>query len=162
MAGDVFGPSLKDSQISPKPLRANPFRTSIPRDGIRQISVDDGRHIAHLFQFAMFKVYGHTAELTNHCHVMANKEDRSPLISGVFHLSQRFALKLGVTDSQDLVNNQNIRFEMSGDSEGKPNVHTRGVSFNRGFENGTDVSEINNLIEFRGDFGFAHSEYGAI
>src|ERR1700730_11198720 len=110
----------------------------------------------------MFKVYGHVTELTNHCHIMADKEDRSAFAGRVFQLSQRFALKLGVTDSQDLVNNQNIRFEMSSNSESKPNVHTRRVSLNWGFENGTNVSEINNLIEFRGDFGFAHSEYGAI
>ena len=56
---------------------------------------------------------------------MTNKYDRSSLISGdLIHFSEALFLKFGVANGQYLVNNQNLRLEVRGNRERKPNIHS--------------------------------------
>src|SRR5262249_30274270 len=45
---------------------------------------------------------------------------------------------------------------------GKPNIHTRRISLNRGFQDSSDVCEFDDLIELGGDLRPAHSQYGTV
>src|SRR4029077_12770490 len=73
-----------------------------------------------------------------------------------------FFLKLGITDCQDFIDDENFRFEMSRDGECQPYVHSAAVSFNRRIEEFFDLRKIDNFVELAPNFRTRHPENRAI
>src|SRR5215469_11610087 len=101
-------------------------------------------------------------ELQDRAHVMADEQNGAPTGCDIFHLPQTFLLEVGVADRQYLIDNEDFRFEMSCNGEGKPNIHARRVALNRRVEKFLDLREGDNLIKFTADFRAGHAEDRAI
>ena len=94
---------------------------------------------------------------------MAYEQHCPSLAAGDFiHFSKALFLKLGIADCQHLVDNQNLRLEMRGDCERKPDVHSRRIVLDRRIEKFFDFGKGDDLIELLADFPLRHPENGAV
>ena len=72
---------------------------------------------------------------------MTDKPDSSIFSGRDSHLAEGLLLKVGITDSEDLINHENFRVEMRCQSECQPDIHAAAVPFHRGIEKSLDVGE---------------------
>src|ERR1700736_584580 len=94
---------------------------------------------------------------------MADEDDGSSVIRrNLFHFLKRFFLESCVADGEDFINQEKFCYEMGGDREGKPNVHSTEITLHRRIEEFFDFREGNDLIEFLFNLDAGHSEYRAI
>ena len=63
------------------------------------------------------------------------------------HLPEALLLECIVANGQHLVDDQDLRLEVSGDGEGQPHVHPRGVALDRRVEELLDLGEGDDLVE---------------
>ena len=70
-------------------------------------------------------------------HLMAD-EQNSAAVGAASRIFARTCLELGVTDSQDLVDREDLGVQVSGDGEGEPDVHARREALHRGVEEPLD------------------------
>ncbi len=56
---------------------------------------------------------------------MTHEQYGPPFTAHILHLAQALLLELGVSHRQDLVHNEDVRFEVGRDGERQPNVHPR-------------------------------------
>src|ERR1700722_9341621 len=64
-------------------------------------------------------------------HIVADEQDRSSALREVTHLSEAFLLERGVPNGENLVDDEDIGFQVCGHGKGKPYIHARGVAFYR-------------------------------
>ena len=84
--------------------------------------------------------------------IMADEENRAPLARRhVLHLAEAFLLELGVADGQDLVDDQDLGFEMCGNRESKTHVHSRRIVLHRSVKEFFGLGERHDLIKFPRD-----------
>ena len=63
---------------------------------------------------------------------MADEQYRSTFASAhILHLANRFFLEFGVPHGKDLVHDEDLRFQMSGDSKSETDFHTGRITFDR-------------------------------
>src|SRR6266436_2463145 len=100
-------------------------------------------------------------ETANLIELMRDEDDRASCAGDIAHLAEAFFLEIYVPDGQDFIDEENLRLEVSSDSEGQADVHAGGVvlygSVNEFFEFG----EGYDFIELALDFALAHAEDGA-
>src|ERR1700730_2296646 len=94
---------------------------------------------------------------------MAHEQHRSALPSRNFiHFSNALLLKLGIADSQYLVDYQNLRLKVSRDCECQPNIHSRGIMLYRRIEEFFELGKGDDFIQFSPNFPLRHAEDGAV
>src|SRR5260370_29938307 len=100
-------------------------------------------------------------ETTNLIELMRDEDDCASCAGDIAHLAEAFFLEIYVADGQDFIDEENLRLEVSSDSEGQADVHAGGVvlygSVNKFFE----LGEGHDFIELALDFALAHAEDGA-
>ena len=79
-------------------------------------------------------------------------------LGNVAHFSEAFLLKLGVSDGQDFVHDQNFRLQMRGHRKGEANIHPTTVTFYRSIKEYLYTGKGNDLIELALNFQSAHPE----
>src|SRR5581483_6608707 len=100
-------------------------------------------------------------EPANLVHLMADQNDGAAALGDFFHLAQTFLLEFQVTHCQDLVNQQNLGFEMSGHGETQTGVHSAGVMLRGGIEKFLDAGKGDNLVKFPLNLSAPHAQDGA-
>ena len=94
---------------------------------------------------------------------MTNEEDGAALALGdVFHLADGFLLELGIADSKDFVNDEDLGFQESRDGEAQTDGHTGGITLDRGIDIAFTTGEIDDLIQFGLDLIAGHAEDSAV
>jgi hypothetical protein len=73
-------------------------------------------------------------------------------------LSEGLLLELGVTDGQDLVDQQDLRLEVRRHREAQPHPHAAGVALDLRVDELAHAGEIDDLVELRVGFLLAHAE----
>src|SRR3954465_12761901 len=71
-------------------------------------------------------------------------------------------LKLGITDRQNFIDQQDFCFHVSGYGKGEAYVHAARVAFYRGVDELLDLGERDDLIQFARDLRLFHAQDGAI
>jgi len=92
---------------------------------------------------------------------VTDEEDGTPLLRYVPHLSQALPLKSRVAHRENLVHQQDLRLQMRRHGEGKPQVHARGVTLDRGIQESLNFGKRHNLVELADDLPPAHAENGS-
>ena len=95
-------------------------------------------------------------------HLVTHKQHRAPPLSHLAHLAQALLLELSVADREDLVDEEDLGFEVGGDGEGQADAHAAGVALDGGVDKLLDAGEGDDLVELAVDLGFAHAEDGAV
>src|SRR5215471_17583928 len=73
-----------------------------------------------------FKEYRTLTEVLDHRHVVADEKNGSAVhCSYIIHLADAFFLKIGISNSQDLVHNQDFGLEVRRDRKREADIHTR-------------------------------------
>ena len=90
--------------------------------------------------------------------VVTDKKNGAALSCNIRHLAKAFLLKLGVADGQDLVNYEDLRFEMCRDGEGETDVHAARVMLHRRVDEPLHLGEGHDLVEPGSDFRALHAE----
>src|SRR5437016_13910749 len=93
---------------------------------------------------------------------MCDEQDCSSAFDDLAHLVKTFLLKIGITDGQHLIDNQDLRIEMRCHGKCKAYVHAAGVSFYRCFEESFCSRESHDFIKSGIDLPAAHSQDGAV
>ena len=65
-------------------------------------------------------------------------------------------------DSEDLIDNQNLRFQVGGDREGEAHIHPAGIAFDRGIQKFLDVREGDDFVELFLDLDAGHPKDRAV
>src|SRR5581483_4092264 len=94
--------------------------------------------------------------------VVADEDDCPPLLRDVAHLAEALALKLGVPNGDDLVNEQDLRLEMRRDCERETDLHAARVALHGRVEEAGDARELDDLVKAAHDLGAAHAEDGPV
>ena len=89
---------------------------------------------------------------------MAHEQNRPPLLGHVAHLAQALALELSIANRQHFIYHQNLGFEVRRHGESQAQVHTARVTLHRGIDEGADLREVNDLIEFSLDLAAVHPQ----
>ena len=76
-------------------------------------------------------------------------EDGSDVFGGLklFHSLKAFGLKVGVTNGEDFINEENFRVDVDGDREGQTHVHARGIVFNGLIDKFFDFGKIDDFLQ---------------
>src|SRR4051794_13920263 len=94
---------------------------------------------------------------------MAHKDNRSTALSCyLFHFPEAFFLKFAISDCQDLIDDQDVRFQMGCDGEGQAHIHSGGVMLYRRIEELFDSGKRHDLIELLPRLRSVHAKYGAV
>jgi len=82
--------------------------------------------------------------------------------ANILHFADGFLLKLGIADSENLVDDEDFGLHEGGDSEAETYGHTTRVAFHGGVEVALYTGEVDNLVEFAGDFLTGHAHDAAV
>jgi hypothetical protein len=101
-----------------------------------------------------------------HCldaeHVVRDEQDRRLALLQVLHEVDALALEGQIADRQHLVQQQDVRLQVSRDREGQPHVHAAGVPLHRCADEVADLGEGDDGVELARDLGFAHAQDRAV
>ncbi len=93
---------------------------------------------------------------------MGDVDERGAQAHDLFDSPETLLLEIGVTHRQDLVNQQDVRFQESGDGETEPHLHAEGEILDLAVDRILEPGEFNDLIEsFAGKLP-AHSQDGPV
>ena len=87
---------------------------------------------------------------------------RPPLPLSSLHSSQALFLEIDIADGQHLVDDQDLRLQMRGNSKGEPHIHARAVALDRRVEKFLDLGKGDDLVELRPDLRPRHAQDGAV
>src|ERR1017187_42116 len=125
----------------------------------REITANDFIRRAIPGQSALLQPERASAEILNHRHVVTYKQHRPAFLVGdVVHLAEAFFLKCRIADGEDLVNKENIGFEVRRDGEGQADVHTTGIMLYWRIDELVDLREIDDLVKLAVDFRLGHTQ----
>jgi hypothetical protein len=93
---------------------------------------------------------------------VTDKQDSASLLRHVTHLAKALLLELRVADRQHFIHDEDLRLEVRGDRECQPQVHARGIPFNRCLNELLDFGKSNDLVKLAFDLGALHAEDGAV
>src|SRR5947208_10435267 len=77
-------------------------------------------------------------------------------------LPKTFLLELGISHSHYLIDQEDLRFQMRSDGEGKPYIHAGAVMLDRHVKEAVDLGESNDLIEFACNLLAGHAKNRAV
>src|SRR5580700_373107 len=78
------------------------------------------------------------------------------------HFPKALLLKLAVANCENLVDDQDLRVEMRGNRERKPNIHTAAISLHGHINEPLDAGKIDDFIEVSIDLATGHTKNRAI
>ena len=90
-------------------------------------------------QFAVLYPDDAVAQTRYGVHIVRDKDHGPPLLPDIAHLAEAFFLKSDIADRQDLVNDQYFGFEVGGDRECEPHIHTARIVFDWRVEKAFDL-----------------------
>src|SRR5689334_16583410 len=94
--------------------------------------------------------------------IVADEEYGPSFPGGFSHLPKTFSLKGCVSDGQDFIYQQNVRFEMSGHGKGETDIHSARVILNRCVDKLINFCERYNCIELLHNLLSSHSKNCAV
>jgi hypothetical protein len=80
----------------------------------------------------------------------------------IVHLADGTFLELGVTDGEDLVNDEDFGFEEGGDGEAETDCHTGTIAFYRSVDVFLYAGELDDIVELALDLMLCHAEDGTV
>src|ERR1035441_1591074 len=114
----------------------------------REIAADDVARSAIPGYTTILQPDHALAEVMDHRHVMAHEQYRATFLVGDFaHLAKALFLKCRITDSEDLVHQEDFRFKVRRDGEGQADVHATGVPLHGCIDELFYLREINDLLK---------------
>src|SRR5467141_4831650 len=102
--------------------------------------------------------YPAVRETPNLIELMRDEDDCASCAGDIAHLAEAFFLEIYVPDSQDFIDEENLRLEVSSNSEGQADVHARGVVLYGGVNEFFELGEGHDFVELALDFALAHAE----
>src|SRR5438876_11534589 len=133
-------------------------------------SVREGIHVGFDY-FARSAIHDHLsgvnpnatrAQSLNGGHVVRNKKDRPAAATEPIHGVEAFALKARVADSQNLINDEDIRIEMGGHGKAQAQAHAGRVALDRCIQELCHAGKFNHRVQLGGDLAVFHAQYGAV
>src|SRR6266576_4755358 len=100
-------------------------------------------------------------ETANLIELMRDEDDCASCAGDIAHLAEAFFLEIYVADGQDFIDEENLRLEVSSDSEGQADVHAGRVVLYGGVNEFFELGEGYDFVELALDFALAHAEDGA-
>src|SRR6266853_5909287 len=91
-------------------------------------------------------------EAANLIELMRDEDDCASCAGDIAHLAEAFFLEIYVTDGQDFIDEENLRLEVSSDSESQADVHASGVVLNGGVNKLFEFGKRYDFIELAFDF----------
>src|SRR5258708_36739245 len=91
-------------------------------------------------------------ETANLIELMRDEHDCASCAGDIAHLAEAFFLEIYVADGQDFIDEQNLRLEVSSDSESQADVHAGGVVLNGGVNELFEFGEGHDFIDLAPDF----------
>ena len=91
-------------------------------------------------------------------HVVAHEEDGAALARDLAHLADALALEARVPDGQHLVDEEDLRLQVSRDGEREPHGHSRRVPLHGRVEESRDLGKRDDFVEPAVDLSAAHAE----
>ena len=93
---------------------------------------------------------------------MTNKQNRPAFACNILHFSKALLLKAQIANSQDLINDEDLRPKMCSNSKGQPHIHATGVALYRCINKALNLREINNFVKDRLHLATAHTQEGSV
>ena len=93
---------------------------------------------------------------------MRNKKDRPAAATEPIHGVEAFALKARVADSQNLINDEDIRIEMGGYGKAQAQAHAGRVALDRCIQELCHAGKFHHGVQLGGDLAVFHAQYGAV
>jgi hypothetical protein len=100
-------------------------------------------------------------EAANLIELMGDEDDGAAGAGNVAHLAKAFFLEINVADGEDLINEEDFRFKVSGNGKSKADVHAGGVVFDLRVDEFFELGKGDDFVELAFDFALAHTEDGA-
>jgi hypothetical protein len=101
------------------------------------------------------------AEAANLIELMSDKDDGAAGAGDIAHFAEAFFLEIDVADGEDFIDEENFRFEMSGNGESEADIHAGGVVLDWSVDEFFELGEGDDFVEFGGDFAARHAENGS-
>ena len=93
---------------------------------------------------------------------MRHEQNGSAGLADFVHFSQTLLLKRRVADRENLIDHENLRFEMRRHGEREADVHAARIAFDGRVDERADTGEIDDVVELALDLVAAHPENGAV
>lgn len=93
---------------------------------------------------------------------MRDEQNRTPRVADPVKALDALALKRGVTNRQNLVNDQNVRIDVDGHREGQPCLHPARIRPHRLVDKVADVREGSDRVKTATNFVVAHPDHGGV
>ncbi len=98
------------------------------------------------------------AQLRDCGELVRDEDHRAPGAAELLHAAEATALELGVADGEHLVDEQDLRLEMSGDGESETHVHPARVPLHRRVDELLDPGELDDRVVAPVDLAALHPE----
>src|SRR6185295_5884861 len=109
---------------------------------------DDVGRATETGQVSFMKQNAARAESADRIEVVADEEHgASSVLRHFAHFPEALLLKRCVTYGQDLVDDEDLRFEMCGHGESEPDIHAAAVTLHRCVEKLLNLGKFHDLVE---------------
>src|SRR5438445_10998151 len=98
------------------------------------------------------------AKALNSRHIVAHEQDGSAFPRRIPHLAEALLLERGVPYREDLVDNEDLRLEVSGNGEGQTHIHAARVPLHRCVHELLYPGEVHDLLQLPVDLGSFHAQ----
>ena len=105
--------------------------------------------IAKLHQRTMIEPQGMAAQFLRVIHAVGDQQQGAALLEVFLHPADALLLERLVTDGEDLVGDQQIRFQRGNDGEAQAHDHARGIVLDRLIDVSADIGELDDLLHAR-------------
>ena len=82
---------------------------------------------------------------------MADEEERLAAVAHRLHPARRASSEIAVARTENLVEDQYLRIDRSGYRKRQTRAHPGAVGFERLIDKGTEVGEVDNIVDLLGD-----------
>ena len=121
-------------------------RLLVPRGHVGQVPADHDARLALLDYAAPVEPQHARAQSLHICHGVRDEQDRHALAAQLVDLSHAALAEVVVPDSQRLVDQQHLRFDMDRHRKREPNQHSAGVGLDRLVD---EVADLGKLLDLR-------------
>src|SRR5262245_42789711 len=93
---------------------------------------------------------------------MRDKDNCAAKLTDILHFIEALPLKRRVPHCQNLINDQNLRLQVSSNRKSKAKIHPTGIMLDRCIEEPVNLSKSYDLVELAGDLSLLHAQDGPI
>src|SRR5262249_26870798 len=116
-------------------------------------------HAAAARQAAAVEKQRASAQRFDRWHVVADGENGAACLAAFAHPPHALPLKRHVSDGQHFIDDENLRFQVDSNGEGKADIHAAGVAFDRSVKEGPDFREFDDALKLSGDLLSPHAKH---